>query len=328
MVLLKKNPVFCLVAALLLLVFVAGCALALAESGKLDTLKRKLVRAERQLAQLRDTAPSPSVENVAVAEQNAEQLSAQLQRILEDLQGGAGLTLSDDGVRVMSAIQQYITDHQKLAQAHVGVNEVPTAVAIADDFAFGFERYLDEAIIPEDPAVVPVLDKQRQVLSYIVKQLIAAHPVGIQKVERELLELKAVSGKPAAGFQIKPAVSARVAGAIDTLAFSVSFSGYTRSLRLFLNNLAQFDLPIVVRSVEVARPSESAAADTAKPSKGQEMGDIFSAFGAPAALEATPSPSQTPVIAENVSHFTVTLEFIEIILPDAVPETSELSPNE
>jgi hypothetical protein len=45
-----------------------------------------------------------------------------------------------------------------------------------------------------------------------------------------------------------------VPGAINTLAFGLTFTGYTDSLRELLNNLAKFDLPFVVRSIEVERP--------------------------------------------------------------------------
>jgi hypothetical protein len=137
-------------------------------------------------------------------------------------------------------------------------------------------------------------------------------------VERELL---GSADTKVSGFQINPAVSARVPGAIDTLAFRVTFTGYTPTLRKFLNNLAQFDLPIVVRSVVADRPATNAKAAKSKQSKASNIDDIFSVFGgssAPAeaaSAKAAPQANQTPVISETESSFTVTLEFIEIILP-------------
>jgi hypothetical protein len=319
----KKNPVFCALLLLCLLVFFGGCVLVFLESIKLSNSKQLVTGTGSQLNALLAVEPAATAENVAVSEQNAEQLDAQLQRIREDLQRGAGLALSNDGVRVMSAIQQYISDFQKLAAApQSDSDQGSVAIEIAENFAFGFQKYVDEAIIPEDETVVPVLDKQRQVLSYIVKQLIASHPVGIQKVEREVLELIGTDRNAATGYQINPALSARVPDAVDTLAFRVSFTGYTRSLRHFLNKLAEFELPIVVRSVEVNRPS--LATKRAKPKKRskESLDDIFSAFsgssGGSSGGPDEPEPSeviQKPVISENVSSFTVTLEFIEIVLP-------------
>jgi hypothetical protein len=314
----KKNPVFCALLLLCLLVFFGGCVLVFLESIKLSNSKQLVTGTGSQLNALLAVEPAATAENVAVSEQNAEQLDAQLQRIREDLQRGAGLALSNDGVRVMSAIQQYISDFQKLAAAQSDSDKGSVAIEIAENFAFGFQKYVDEAIIPEDETVVPVLDKQRQVLSYIVKQLIASHPVGIQKIEREVLELIGTDRNAATGFQINPALSARVPDAVDTLAFRVSFTGYTRSLRHFLNKLAEFELPIVVRSVEVNRPS--LATKRAKPKKRSQesLNDIFSAFSGSSGGPDEPEPAeviQKPVISENVSSFTVTLEFIEIVLP-------------
>ncbi len=201
--------------------------------------------------------------------------------------------------------------------AHKNADGVDAPIEVPDDFAFGFEKYLEKTNIDEDSVLVPQLDKQRQVLSYILDQLMAADPAGIQAVEREVLE---DTGKESSGFRINPAVSARVPAAIHTLAFRVTFTGYTPSLRKFLNNLAEFNLPIVVRSVDVNRSTTSATAAKAKKSPSQNIDDIFSVFGgassgAAATTEAAPKANQTPVISETESSFTVTLEFIEIILP-------------
>ncbi len=118
-------------------------------------------------------------------------------------------------------------------------------------------------------------------------------------------------------FSIDPAVSARVPGAIDTLAFSITFRGYTDALREFLNRLAQFELPIVVRSVEVERPSGSET--VVAPPRRNEPEDIFARFGGEES-EAQPDRNEgqgpVPVIEENISEFTVLLEFIEVVLPE------------
>jgi hypothetical protein len=316
--LVKKNPVFFAVCALLSFVFLGGGALVFLESSKISTSKQQVSIAQGRLDRLLLLEPAATDENVAVSKQNAELLSAQLKRICEDLQPGSGFELSNDGVRVMSGIQQYISDFQELVTVDPDSKPEVIGIEVADNFAFGFQKYLDEAIIPEDETVVPILDKQRQVLTYIVQQLIAAQPVGIQKIEREMYELVAADGKPTAGFQINPAVSARVPDAINTLAFRVTFNGYTRSLRHFLNNLAQFQMPIVVRSVEVRRPLPKTVSAGKKKRRQESVDDIFSAFSGsstPVKAEVKPAESQTPVISDNVSSFTVTLEFIEIILP-------------
>jgi hypothetical protein len=309
----KKNPAFCAFCVVAVLVFAAGATLLVMESGKLSSSKEKVASADSQMNGLLLARPAPTSVNVQAAQQNAEELSTQLRRIRENLQRGSRLTISNDGTRVMSGVQKYISNYRRQVAAHKNVSDVAAPIQIPQDFAFGFEAYLKQTNIPQDSALVPQLDKQRQVLSYILNQLIAADPAGIQAVEREIIgdtDAKATS------YRINPAISARVPGAIDTLAFRVTFTGYTPTLRKFLNNLAQFDLPIVVSSVAVDRPTTNAKTANAKKPKASSIDDIFGVFaGASTSVETAPEANQTPVISETESSFTVTLEFIEIILP-------------
>ncbi len=309
----KKNPAFCIFCVVAVLAFAVGATLVVTESGKLAKSKRALASASSQINGLLEAHPAPSAKNVRAAQQNAEELSAQLLSIRENLQRGSRLTISNDSTRVMSGVQKYISNYRRQAEAHRNAEDVAVPIQIPEDFAFGFEKYLKQTNISENARIVPQLDKQRQVLSYILNQLIAAYPASIQAVERELMEL--VDAK-LAGFQINPAISARVPDAVDTLAFRVTFTGYTPTLRNFLNNLAQFDLPIVVRSVAVDRPTNNAKTTNAKKRQSSNLDDIFGAFaGSSNTAEPAPDDNQTPVISETESSFTVTLEFIEIILP-------------
>jgi hypothetical protein len=314
----KKNPGFCTFCVVAVLVFAAGATLVVMESDKLSKSMRQVASVDSQLNGLLVANPTPTAENVQAAQQNAAELSAKLLSIRQNLQRGSRLTISNDGTRVMSSVQKYISNCRRQVATHVNAAEVAAPIQIPQDFAFGFEEYLKTTNISEDSSIVPQLDKQRQVLSYILNQLIAADPAGIQAVERELM---VGADSKMSGFQINPSISARVPGAIDTLAFRVTFTGYTPTLRKFLNNLAQFDLPIVVRSVAVDRPATNAKAAKSKQSKASNIDDIFSVFGgssAPAeaaSVEAGSDANQIPVISETESSFTVTLEFIEIILP-------------
>ena len=314
----KKNPAFCLFCVVAVLVFVGGSALVVMESDKLSKSKAQVVSADSQIKGLLTASPAPTHENVQAAQQNAEELSAKLLSLRETLQRGSRLKISNDGTRVMSGLQKYISNYRRQIVAHKNGAGEPAPIRVPANFAFGFEEYLEETNIGDDPVLVPQLDKQRQVLSYILNQLIAADPAGIQVVERELLEAPASDAK---SFRINPAVSARVPGAIDTLAFRVTFTGYTPALRKFLNNLAQFDLPVVVRSVDVDRAATTKAAQHRPASNIDEIFSVFGGDSSSASAEAASEVNGTPVISETESSFTVTLEFIEIILPSNSEET-------
>jgi hypothetical protein len=314
----KKNGAFCALIIICLLASAAGAYFAFAESGKVSKAQTKINSAEAQLKSLLVADPAPSAENVAASEQNVVALTDELKKIRENLQRGARINVSSDGVGVSASIQQYISEYQRRAADNKTPDGVEAApVVTPDNFGFGFEKYIEsQAMLEDGNAVTERLDKQRQILSYIVNQLIAANPAGITSVKREMLENVETKGNSGGNnsFRVSEAVSARVPGAINTMGFSVTFTGYSNSLRMFLNNLAKFELPIVVRSIEVNRPAGSAT--TAVKPKGNALDDIFGAFaGSTPTAAATPVVEQQPVISENISSFTVVLEFIEIILP-------------
>ena len=310
----KKNLTFTIIVVVCTLVFFAGAYLAFVEAGKIDQAKQKISSAESQLNNMRFADPAPTQENVEASAENVAELEAELRKIREDLERGARITTSTDGTDVMAGIQQFISNHQREAAAHSDKDGEPFEIIVPDDFAFGFEQYLNEATMLDDEELIPVLDKQRQILSYLLNKLYDAEPESIVSVEREVLELKAGGNGSAKGFAINPAITAKVPGAINTLAFGLTFTGYTDSLRELLNNLAKFDLPIVVRSIEVERPS--GVRTTAKVPASNNLDAFFGVFGDGSDSEVdVPEEAQKPVISENISTFTVVLEFIEIVLP-------------
>jgi hypothetical protein len=310
----KKNLTFTIIVVVCILSFAVGAYLALAESGKIDQAKQNISSAESQLNNMRFADPAPTQENLEASARNVAELEAKLREIREDLEQGARMSSSTDGIGVMASIQQFISEYQREATALTDKGGEPLEIIVPDDFAFGFEQYIDEARMLEDEDLIPVLDKQRQILSYLLDKLYGAKPESILSVEREVLELKAEGIGSTKSFAINPAITARVPGAIDTLAFGLTFTGYTDSLRGLLNDLAKFDLPIVVRSIEVERPSGSST--TAKVPDNNNLDAFFGVFDGGSNSEvAAPEEAQKPVISENISTFTVVLEFIEIVLP-------------
>jgi hypothetical protein len=317
---LKKNPLFCIVVALCVAACLAGVYMTLNASTKVDQAQRSLKGAKDQLSTLLNADPAPTENNLEAAQSNLNELQAELAEIREELQRGSALSPSRDGVSVLAGIQQYISRYQKAVANHKNEADETVEIQTPQNFAFGFKQYVRDAPVPEDPERIALLDKQRQILSYLLTQLIEADPQSITKVEREMLESQKEGEK---GFSINPAISARVPGAIDTMAFSLTFTGYTDVLREFLNSLARFDLPIVVREIKVTRPSGSETVVT--PPSGKNSGNPFSFFeeesSSGAKDEAAEGPK--PVIEENISQFTIILEFIEVILPDT--QTQEVS---
>lgn len=312
----KKNPLLCLIVLVCVLSFGAGTYLALNASGKVSDAQRKLSTAESQLRGVLAADPAPTEANLQASEQNMEALLGELSGIREDLQRGARLKISSDSVGVIAGIQQYISEFRRMTAEHKGSDGAVDPIQTPADFGFGFQQYLNEAKPYENVEITRMLDKQRQILSYLLIQLIEANPDSIDLVEREVRELRTEKNRPRGDFEISPAISARVPGAVDTLAFRIGFTGYTDALRGFINRLAEFELPIVVRSVEVSRPSGSETV-AARPNAGNGFDALFAA--AEEGIDEPITEAQKPVISENVSRFTVIVEFIEIVLPEANP---------
>jgi hypothetical protein len=319
---LKKNLIFCIIVTLCVAVFFGGAFLTFTQYNKVNKAGSDLVSVEAQLKSMLNRNPAPSEGNVAASQENLNQLKLSLAEIRDDLLPESTLNTSEDGVSVTAGIQQYISKFQRETARNKNEAGEAAQIKTPDNFAFGFEQYISEAPVPQGANKVSQLDKQRQILSYLLTQLISAAPQSIQAVKREVLEGASASANK--GFLIAPAVSARVAGAIDTMAFSLTFSGYTDSLRQFLNSLARFDLPIVVRSIQVSRPSGSETV-VAPPRRNNATNflDLFgqenfeTATGNSPAGNQPAAEAQKPVIEENISQFTVILEFIEVVLADA-----------
>lgn len=308
----KKNLTLVIVAVVCVLVFAAGAYMAVAESNSISKAKQKISSAEMQLNNFRFADPAPTEENVIASEKNLADLDKELKKLRDVLERGARLNTSADGIEVTAAIQQYISEYQRKAAANFYVDSkgIEQPIQLPNNFGFGFESYQGATDTLENSESTGQLDKQRQILSYLIDKLYESKPHSLVSVKRELLEEKGDdSGKN--GFRVDQAITAKVPGAIDAMGFSVSFTGYTDSLRNFLQQLRKFDLPIVVRSIEVERP---AGANTVVAPDDNNLDDIFGGFGGASTSPTEPFKEQKAVVTQNVSTFTVVVEFIQVTL--------------
>ena len=326
----KKNPILFTLLMVASLLSVAGLYFAFNASGQLAEAQKNASESGSLLKGLQEFSPAPSADNILIAKRNVEELDHALREIRKDLQRGSKMTLSNDGVSVMAGIQQFISESRQKVISHERYNSVEQdavsiPIVIAEEFAFGFEDYAQEASMPESASAILYLDKQRQILEYVINLVVAANPHSIDSVEREHLEAATISKNQLGSYRIDPAVSARLKGAIDTVAFRITFSGYSRSLRHFLNELASFDLPIVVRSLAVARVESPMRNEVAQKNSIEE---IFGIFDDDSSASLEKNNLTTPVVSENISRFTLDLEFIEIVLDDELSISGIGDPNE
>ncbi len=326
---LKRYPVFCGLIFLFLLVFGAGVFLVLQQTSELREQESDYEAGVRQVEQVSrgvfyddesDILVPPTAENRRLLEERLEQVRADLRLIRDEMVARTESILSDDAdeFTFLPKLQAFIARMKSDAAAgEIGLNT---------DEAFGFARY---AIDAEQPAAefIPVLDQQRQVIAYIIRQLMASGPTAILSVERELVERTAEEeegrpGRPRRDddvFVIEDLVTARANEFIDTFAFRLVFTGRTHVLREFLNRLASFELPLVVRSIEVAPAEQDDRPEIEEEEESQETDALASLFGEEPEEEVEDEEvddSRKPVITENESKFTIVIEFVEVRIED------------
>ena len=317
----KKHIIFfsgvsiCAIALIVGLVFSVIAILDLSKNSK--SFKRTEGNFNRMLV----AAPSPVDENVTISDLNLLKLSEKLQSIRKELERGLEAEASIDGVRVTAGIQQYISKFTTLARNHKN-NYGSAPIEVPNDFAFGFDRFKLESKVPNDADEIAMLDQQRVILDFLISELFAANPKSILAIKRQSAKTSDRDnnsdnyyGDPSI-FIIGSSVTSKVEGAIDTIPFQISFSGKTNTLRSFLNRLAEFDRPIVVRSINVSRPKESI-----KTSFDEDEDEFALSEEESEALKD--EQKRDPVVTENISQFTLTLEYIEIVLPEDLSQKED-----
>tara|TARA_R100000027_G_scaffold67749_1_gene68498 strand:- start:22065 stop:23093 length:1029 start_codon:yes stop_codon:yes gene_type:complete len=336
----KRYPIFCSVLALLVLVLGAGVYLVIAKRAESADAQKGYENQVRRLNEISrgvlydpetGLRIAPSSMNREVLAVRLGQVEGDLNRIRENMIARSDNILNDpaDEFTFLPKLQSSIED-LKLEARQKGV-------VLPEDEAFGFAAYATQAIQPRN-AQIPLLNRQRQVIQYIVGELIAAEPSAILSVERELIEVdpadlpkRGKNAKQDDVFTIEELVTARSNEFIETSAFRLVFTGRTDVLRNFLNTLNEFKLPLVVRSVEVEPgPPEEEPKAEAKPS-GSSDDALLALFGSGGSSSESQEvaeeedESRKPVITENLSKFTIVIEYIEVrIEAEEEEETQEV----
>ncbi len=170
---------------------------------------------------------------------------------------------------------------------------VRAKVRVAPNESFGFAAYSTEG-----PALefLPQVYRQRLVAQRLLEALFEAHPMALLGLQLEAPVAAVAAEKNRTGdyFSFTPSFPLRQPGQLDTLAFRVEFSGQTAVLRDFLNRVAGFPQPFVVRSVEV---------------------EPVTGFDSPVSAKAG------PLVRQTISKFAVV---VELVLPNATPAQARL----
>ncbi len=268
----------------------------------------------------------------------------------------------------------------KFDQQSGGADQQARGVELPEGFNFGFDTFLGTNTPPEE-AHVPLVYQQKEVLSYLLRRLLETQPSKLVAIRREPVQnvidrrkaAEAAPAQPTTGitlgsssrnrrsqasaarqrlaadqFTLAQERSLRQPGAVQTLAFELTFQGYTQNLRPFLRSLEAYELPLVVRGVKVRKLDMLPQGGSGQPDQEQYQDDADSQMDAFAAMMGTSSdevaeataentevaevapPNEIRVVQENLSEFTVLVEYIVVTLdPDVAtdkPEDAEMAP--
>ena len=369
----RKNPLFASALSLCALLVLGEGWLIYDRFAASRAAAKKLVQRESELMAMKDLAPVPTRPVATAIEADLARAQRAVAAMQAELKGRGPAAERLATAKVPAArteayfdLATFVEKTRELAKKN-DVEIRPEAARL------GFALYANEG--PKEDRIASVFH-QRQVIQYIVESLIEARPRAIFSVQREralnksekealaaaqiaaaatggvLVEPPPESapgvGSPAEPdspdiFAVDPRVSARSTGYIDTTPVRIVFTGQTGVLRAFLNKLASFELPVLVREVEVDRANaeESAAAApvTTAPEEGAVPDDASLPAPASIVLQTKPKVASgtvkagvpaapkrapaTPMVSKTLSKFIVTVEYLNLVpAPGAAPDTS------
>lgn len=196
---------------------------------------------------------------------------------------------------------------------------------------FGFEAY--STVGPADERI-PGVHKEKLIVAHILDRLFEARPQSLVGVRRPGEGAAAADQTPArgappaqqgggAGFRLHPQLTAAIPEVANTSGYQVTFTGRASTLRTFLNELTSFDMPLIVRNVQVAPAAEAAdrrsdqgaggrrparrVTQQATPEEGSEAASVNGATGVREGAE------RIPLVADNLSRFIVSMELVDVL---------------
>lgn len=289
----QTHPVFCGLALMAVAAIAAEGWLLVAQRAAAVKTAAQFHRLEQERRTLAGASPFPSAANAAkiAAElaRHERELAARRSEWLGKTRGPEFReTAPASSTDAYFDLAAFIEETREKARA--------AGVGLAPDERFGFSAYAHQG----PPAgLIAAVFGERQLIQGLVSALIEARPKRLLAVQREPAG-NAGAGKNGGAetgvpdpdlFGMDSRLTAREPGRVATTAFRVSFTGQTAVLRAFLHALADLDRPLMVRGIEVGPMEEGAG----------EIPALAPAAGGPA-----------PIVAQNLSRFTVTVECSEL----------------
>jgi len=328
----KRNPILTAVLAICVAAFAVESFFLVRFNSAVTVAQRNLQTSDSNAKSAVSQQPAPTAENKAAAQKNVADLNDDLQHIVSTLQDTPKKipAAPSNGADLLAAINGYVVKYDDLA-TQKGIT-LPSP-----KFTFGMAQYFGPVAAPPADKINAVFT-QLSVLDYVMDIMMNKAKDENQKmimvsVQREDVTAPASATTTVSAstdtddaknelFRVDPLVSARGPG-VNTYPFKIRFIGYTDALRILLSELANFEMPLVVRSVEVEPATPDILSAFSTPGSTTSGGDTTTrtlstmGSGNAAAAAAAANANRKPVVAENLSQFTLIIEYIE--LPSTKP---------
>lgn len=304
----KRNPFFYLTLGLLLAVAIGGMLYTSKDVERLTELKDQYESKNKQLQLFLRRSPAPTKANLAVLDRNYEQLVEEFKKAEASL----NLSTFDEGLffgkppsnsnDAFFMIAKYVEDTRRLA--------VSSSVRTVEGSRYGFEQFENAGPSEED---IPRVHRQTKIMEALLQALFDSGISEFVSIKREgprEAELQASGrGKSDANgdvFDLQGTSSIRKTSSFESLAFRLEFKGQSLAMRGFLNRIMGSSLPFSINEIDVRLDRESGSDEGRK-------SVIENPFLSEESSNAQATAVQVPIISENESHFSVTLEFLELV---------------
>jgi len=319
----KKYPLFFILLALLMLAFVGGLAYNVTLFNKLGEQEKKFKTTLSKFKSSLNADPSEASVEKSLA--NIEVVKGDLDKLVKNLSPA-----SDNIIKPTPVTEGYqFVEHLRGMVNSWIMQAKAKGIYLGENENFSYKKYYAINSDPPPDEAVPELWKQASILGHILSKLYASKPdnidMRIDLVQRELTNVEQAKEAAArkttrtrvapnrrAGtallgdnFVIDDVTSAKVEGSIDTFGYKIVFTSHTEVLRNFLNRLNEFDVMLVVRSIEVKEGAAIGEYTEAPPV------DEFNSEGL-TPEEIAAKTAREPVVSDNYSEFTVIIEYVEM----------------
>ncbi len=304
----KRNPLFFSILILLGVVLVLELVFFMRQASEAEEIRNTYESKVDEYDRLRGHDPSLTRENLELAQQDLARVEENLEAIRSALGAQADVSemfedMPADTTQAFFDITSFVDEYREKARQVVLENGEP--MRFRDDEYFGFSRYRNSG---PPSGLIESVYKQRQIAGYLLDTLFEVRPNELVRFRRGDVAsrqgISAPSGERDDTFTIPGGMSARIPDFVETYEFQLTFIGYTSTLRDFLNRLATFEMPLLVRSVEV------------QPAGAERSGRRDRREGAGRDERAEEDGNgAVPIVEANRSRFVVTIEFIELVSP-------------